>query len=145
MTELASAYDDSQEVSSRPPRLGDIVRFPSTPEMAKRRNLEILREQISTRKGLAQVLESGATDESRIVDILRIKAHDSSFTLRITTHEPTYARIGATFLQLIEPTDDPSQKPTIHSFLTGKLLSADFFKNLVAINTQAKAEHAGNL
>lgn len=145
MTELARTYDDGQEENPKLPRLGEIVRFPSTPEMARRKNLEVLRIQISTRKGLAQVLESEATDESRIVDILRIKAGDPAFDLKVVTQEPRYDRIGATFLSLIEPTDDPNQKTTIHSFSTGKLLTTRFFNQLVAENKQAKAEANGSL
>lgn len=144
MTELARTYDTDQE-DSQLPREAVIIRFPSTPEMAKRKNLDILRAQISTRKGLTQVLESEATDESRIVDILKIKAMDPNFAISITVQAPTYERMGATFLQLIEPADNPNQKPTVHSFSEGKLLTADFFKQLAAINLQTKSEAVTSL
>ena len=142
---IEAIRDGGQELDYRLPRRGEIVRFPQTPEIAKRRNLEELKEQISTRKGLLQVLESEATDESRIVDVLRIKALDPNYSLRIHTLEPTYERIGATFLELIEPTDKPDQKPTVHSFSTGQLLTADFYKKLVTINSQAKLQGEANL
>ncbi len=139
------AIRDGGELDYRLPRRGEIVRFPSTPEIAKRRNLEALKEQISTRKGLLQALESEATDEGRIVDILKIKAQDPNYSLRVHTLEPTYERMGATFLELVEPTDKSNQKPTVHSFSTGQLLTSDFYKKLVAINLQAKFQGEANL